>query len=106
MSWIKDTILDLIVLLTIISLIFFKSNTIIIALWAYTCLLLVGKVLALFMPSLKRRSDKTSTPEWFYHIIYVSSIAILLYLQEYYLCGAWFIVWILSIISSNKTTKK
>ncbi len=105
MSWIKDTILDLLVLLTIISLIFFESNTIIIALWVYTGLLLVGKVLSLYMPSLKRRSEKTATPEWFYHIIYISSIAILAYVQENYLSGAWFIVWILSIVSSTKKPK-
>ncbi len=106
MSWIKDTILDLIVLLTIVSLIFFDSNALVIALWVYTGLLFVSKVLALFMPSLKRRSEKTATPEWFYHIIYLSSIAILAYVQLYYLSGVWLIIWILSIVSSTRTKKK
>ncbi len=106
MSWIKDTILDLIVLLTIVSLIFFDYSAIVIALWVYTGLLFVSKVLALFMPSLKRRSEKTSTPEWFYHIIYLSSIAILAYVKLYYLSGVWLIIWILSIVSSTRTKKK
>ena len=106
MSWIKDTILDLIVLLTIVSLIFFDYSAIVIALWVYTGLLFVSKVLALFMPSLKRRSEKTATPEWFYHIIYLSSIAILAYVQLYYLSGVWLIIWILSIVSSTRTKKK
>ncbi|MFA5668418.1 MAG: hypothetical protein WC967_04185 [Balneolaceae bacterium] len=106
MNWIKDSILDLIILLVIFSLIFVENNIVVIVLYVYTALLLLGKILALFMPMLKRKADKTETPPWFHHLVYLLSISIFGYIQEYYLMGLWILVWVLSVATAPKLSKK
>lgn len=106
MDWIKDIIIDIIALGAISALYFFDNNILLGAVWVYTGLLLVGKILAVFMPSLQKRAQKTETPDWIYHIIYALSIAILLLAQQYYLTGSWALVWLLSIVIVVKSKKK
>ncbi len=102
MNIIKDIIVDLIVLAAIAALLFIQNDILEIIIWVYTGLLLAGKIMALFMPSLQRRANKSATPDWVYHLIYLSSIAILIWLSSYYLAGVWGVVWMLSIVSSQK----
>lgn len=106
MTWIKDSILDLIILLVIFSLLLVENNIIVIVLYVYTALLLLGKVLAVFMPALKRRADNTETPTWFYHLVYLLSISIFGYIQEYYLMGLWILIWLLSVAKAPKSLNK
>lgn len=106
MNIIKDTILDLVVLLTIISLAFYESNIQIIIIWIYTGLLLTGKILAFFMPSLQKRANKTSAPDWVYHLIYFLAVSALLYVRLYYLAGIWLLIWGLSTLISRKNKPK
>ena len=105
MSWLKDSILDLVFMGVIISTLFFPSNTSFIIVWVYTGLLLLSKILALFMPSLQNRASKTSTPNWVYHLIYAVSFLALLFIQKWYLAGSWAIIWILSIVLLSKQNR-
>ena len=109
MKWIKDSLLDIIFLLVIISALFYNSSTTFIIIWIYTGLLLFAKFSALFMPFLQKRAAKTDTPDWIYHIIYGLSFGLLIYLEKWYLSAAWGVIWVLSIIISlkqkNKNTK-
>lgn len=105
MSWLKDSVLDVIFMGVIISTLFFPSNTAFIIIWVYTCLLLTSKILALFMPFLQKKAANTNTPNWIYHLIYAVSVGSLLYIQKWYLAGAWALVWILSIFLLSKQNK-
>lgn len=102
MNWIKDSVLDLIILLVIFSLMIVKNDVLIIVLYIYTALLLFGKILALFMPLLKNKAGKSATPLWFHHMVYFLSVGIFVFVEEYYLAGLWGIIWILSAVSAPK----
>ncbi len=103
MNWIKDAFLDVAVLLIIIILSYFKYPALEIILWVYTILLLLSKILAFFVGFLQSKVSNTNVPEWFYHVIYISSIALLVYVKFYYLGTAWFLIWILSAVYSFKS---
>lgn len=105
MKLIKDSLIDIIFLLVIISALFYNSSTTFIIIWIYTGLLLFAKISALFMPFLQKRAAKTSTPDWVYHIIYGLSLALLIYLGKWYLSGTWALIWIFSILISLKQKK-
>lgn len=103
MNIVKDILVDLIVLAAIAALLFIQNNILEIIIWVYTGLLLTGKIMALFMPSLQRRANKSATPDWVYHLIYLATISILIYQSFYYLAWLWGTIWIFSIISSQKS---
>jgi phosphatidylglycerophosphate synthase len=105
MSWLKDSILDFVFLGVIVSTIFLPYDASFIIIWIYTGLLLASKVLAVFMSSLQKRASKTSTPNWVYHLIYAISLGALLYIQKWYLAGAWALIWMLSIFLLTKQKK-
>ena len=105
MSKLKDSVLDLVFLVVILSTLFYPSDTSFIIIWIYTGLLIVSKVLAVFMPALQKRASKTSTPNWVYHLIYAVSTGALLYINRWYLAIAWAAIWILSVILLSKQAK-
>ena len=106
MAWIKDSVLDFAVLILIGVFAFTSNDVIQIILWVYTGILLLSKILYFFVGYLKTKAQKTSTPDWVYHIVYLLGIALFAYSTNYYLAGAWFLIWILSLIPTLKTTKK
>lgn len=105
MKWLKDAYLDVIVLLFIVSFAVYPNDVLEVVLWVYTALLLLSKFLVFSMPSLQRKANKTETPEWFYHIIYGLTVGILFYIGNYYLGGAWLVIWIVSVISFTSAKK-
>lgn len=103
MNWIKDAYIDILVLAAIVVFSFFYSHNILYGiLWGYTGLMLLARILALFMGGLRKRAEKTSAPDVFYHVVYGLSTAILIYAEMYYLAGAWALIWILSAWSQRK----
>lgn len=106
MTWLKDAYLDLIVLLIIAIYAVFPSEVLEIVIWVYTVLLLVSKVLVLFMPSLQRKANANEVPTLVYNVIYVSTVGLLLYATNYYLSGAWAVIWIISLVSLRSSKKK
>lgn len=106
MGWIKDAYLDVIVLLFIVVFALYANTVLEVVLWVYTSLLLLSKILAFFMPSLQQKANNTKAPPLFYNIIYALTVAILIYSDNYYLGGAWAVIWIVSIFSSNSSKKK
>lgn len=105
MSKVKDSILDIVFLVVILSTLFYPSSTSFIIIWVYTGLLLFSKVAALFMSGLQKRAAKTTTPNWVYHLIYAASVGTLLYISKWYLAGSWVLIWTISIILLSKQTK-
>lgn len=99
MGWIKDAYLDVIIVLFFILFVVYPNNILEVVLWVYTALLLLSKILALFMPSLQRKANKTEAPPLFYHIIYAITVGLLFYSQSYYLGSAWCVIWLVSVIS-------
>lgn len=106
MNWIKDTYLDFLVLLVILVFGFYTNEILKVVIWVYTILLVIGKVIAIFMPSLQRKADQSGAPPYIYHLIYGISVCVLLYIGEYYLGAAWFVIWGLSFFSSYKSKKR
>lgn len=106
MGWIKDAYLDVIVLLFILVFAMYENTVLEVVLWVYTSLLLLSKVLALFMPALQKKANNTTAPPLFYNVIYAITVAILIYSGNYYLGGAWGVIWIVSVFSFNSPKKK
>lgn len=97
MQWLKDIYLDIVVLILVL---FFAANTsqwLEILLWIYTGLLLLGKVLALFMPALSKKAT-SDTPVFIYHIIYLLIVFTFVFITHYYFAAAWFVIWVSSSI--------
>lgn len=104
MNWIKDAVLDVIILLFIVVFAYTYNNILEVVLWVYTGLLLLSKILALFMPSLQRRASKTQVPPLFYHIIYALTVGVFIYIEHYYFTGAWLLVWLLSVWNERSSS--
>jgi hypothetical protein len=105
MKWLKDAYLDIVVLLIIASYAVYPNDVLSIILWVYTALLLISKLLTFVMPTLNSKANKTSAPSLFYHIIYGLTVGILFYAENFYLGGAWIVIWVVSVISFQKTSK-
>jgi hypothetical protein len=99
-SWFKDLLLDIIIFVALFIYAFTLNQVLLYLLWAYTSLVLVSKILVLFVDFLKVKASKSTAPNIVYHIIYFFSIGVLLYAENYYLAGAWALIWALSIIAN------
>ncbi len=106
MTWLKDVYLDVVVLLVIALFALYTNSILEVIIWVYTGLLLLSKILALFMPSLQQRANKTTAPNLFYHLIYALTVGIFFYIQNYLLGVAWIVIWIVSVISLSSSKKK
>lgn len=106
MTWLKDVYLDIVILLFIILYAIMLNQVLEVVLWVYTVLLILSKVLSLFMPSLQRKAGNTEAPILFYHIIYALSAGVFFYVSNYYLGGAWVLVWALSVVNLSSMKKK
>lgn len=98
MNWVKDAVLDILILGVIIAYSITDNTVLQKILWVYTALLLVGKILYFSVGFLKQKASKTTVPTWFYHAIYILSIILLIFIQDYYLSFGWVIIWVLSTI--------
>ncbi len=94
--WIRDSLVDLIVLIVLFVFAFNQNRTLEIILWIYSLLLLTGRLSLLFSKYLKTKTSKTSAPVYFYQIIYALSISCLIYAKNYSLVSTWFMIWVLS----------
>lgn len=94
--WIRDSLVDLIVLLLLFVFAFNQNRTLEIILWIYSLLLLTGRFFVFFSKYLKTKTSKTSAPVYFYQIIYALSISCLIYANNYYLAAIWFMIWVLA----------
>ncbi|MFV1885529.1 MAG: hypothetical protein ACMZ7B_13650 [Balneola sp.] len=106
MNWVKSVLLDIIAFIVIVAFAITSNEVILIIIWVYTGILLTGKILYFFVDFLQAKAQKTDVPDWFYHLNYVLSVAVLAFTGNYYITGAWLLVWILSVIPSIKKRKK
>jgi len=102
MKFIKQAFIDIIATLVIVSSVFLPNNILLIIIWVYTALLLVGKISAVALPSLQKRAEKAAdtVPDWFYHLTYLICSVSFAVANEWYLMVCWIIIWVLSIISN------
>jgi hypothetical protein len=105
MGWLKDAYLDVIILLFFLLFAFYPNNILEVVLWVYSGLLLISKIMALFMPSLQRKANNTEAPPLFYHLIYAATVALLFYIQSYYLGTTWCVIWLISVINMKSSKK-
>ncbi|MDR9416258.1 MAG: hypothetical protein RI564_08240 [Gracilimonas sp.] len=106
MAWLKDALLDIIILLFILSYVISANSIIQIVLWVYTALLLLSKILAFFMPSLQQRANKTEVPPYFYHVVYALTVGLFIFGSYYYFAGVWSLIWLASIYQYATSNKK
>lgn len=105
MSWIKSVLLDIIAFIIIVAFAITANEVLLIIIWVYTGILLIGKILYFFVDFLQTKAQKTDVPDWFYHLNYALSVIALAFTGNYYITGAWILVWVLSVIPSIKTAK-
>lgn len=107
-TWIKDALLDLIVLVVIAVYTYYQNSILEIIIWGYTSLILISKILFFFVGFLRTKANTTTTtvPDLFYHILYAASVTLLAISANYYLTGAWLMVWGLSLYASISAKKK
>lgn len=103
MQWLKDIYLDIVVLILVLLFAASAWQWLEILLWIYTGLLLLGKVLALFMPALSKKT-KSDIPVFIYHIIYLLIIFTFVFITHYYFAAAWFVIWVSSSIHNYAHT--
>lgn len=106
MKWIKDAILDLLILVVIVAYAITSNDIIEIIIWVYTSLLIISKVSYFFFDFLQSKASKTKVPDWFYHGTYLLSIILLLTTNNYPLLIAWVVIWVLSVVPKLVKTKK
>lgn len=106
MNWIKNALLDIIALIIIVAFAITANEVLLIIIWVYTGILLIGKILYFFVDFLQTKAQKTDVPDWFYHINYAVSIAVLAFTGNYYITGSWVLIWILSIMPAIKNARK
>lgn len=102
MGWLKDAFLDITVLVLALFFAVYQHQVLEIVIWVYTAMLLIGKALTFFMPSLQKRAGKTAVPDIFYHVIYLLMVALFIFISSYYLAAAWLIIWISSAVQAAK----
>lgn len=105
-TWIKDALLDLIVLVVIAVYTYYQNSVLEIVIWVYTSLILISKILFFFVGFLRTKANTTTVPDLFYHIVYAISVTLLAISDNYYLTGAWLMVWGLSFYASISAKKK
>ncbi|MFW5972773.1 MAG: hypothetical protein ACOCTG_02180 [Bacteroidota bacterium] len=104
MTWLKNVIVDLLVVIAIIGAVFFDFPA---ARWVvivYTPLMLVLKAVAYFGGSLlgQFRQTGNAPPGWFFHTVYGLSVALLLVGQWWIMAAAWAAIWGLSVLTERR----
>jgi len=101
MKFIQQAFVDIIATIVIVSSVFLSNNILLIIIWVYTALLLVGKISAVALPSLQKRAEKAAdtVPDWFYHLTYLICSVSFAVTSEWYLMACWVLIWVLSTIS-------
>ncbi|NGP87904.1 hypothetical protein [Fodinibius halophilus] len=104
MSWFKDVIVDITVTATIIATVLIEHSLLFWLLWGYTGLLLLVKLIVLVGDDFLNMMNKAKTeaPKWFSHLLYAINTGTLAYFQQWYLAGAWLLIWTLSFITQRK----
>lgn len=105
-TWIKDALLDLIVLVVIAVYTYYQNSVLEIVIWVYTSLILISKLLFFFVGYLKNKTQRTTVPDLFYHLIYALTVILLVISESFYLATAWIFVWGLSFYASISVKKK
>lgn len=106
-NWFKQVILDVLVTGLVVISTFWLPTVLLYVFYGYSGILLIVRVITVtsngFVTSMT--SKKTSVPNWFYHVNYFICTAIFFITMQYVLGAMWAVIWILSWISTLKSTR-
>lgn len=104
MEWIKQIIVDLFALIVIASAVLYEQTVLTYAVYVYTFLMALARLLSLVSANLRAITDKkgSEVPLWVYHLIYAATSGILIYGKWYITAAGWIFIWITALISHRK----
>jgi hypothetical protein len=108
MTWLKDTIVDLIASALIIVTVLTSNSLLSGIIWGYTGLLLLVKLFVVVGDDFLNLMNKTKTkaPEWFSHLLYAINTGVLLFFQWWYTGVGWVLIWGLSYVTQRKLKQR
>lgn len=97
-AWIRDIILDLLVTLAIVIALFLDFLWLAYAIYVYTILILITRLLLLRSSGLRTVSSKqhSSAPKWIYHLLYATNVVLLALHLWLLTAAAWAVIWALA----------
>ncbi len=106
-NWFNLVILDVLVTGLVVISTFWMPPLLHYLLYGYSGLLLIMRALTLInnglgTPMIKKEQQ---VPDWFYHVNYFICTAIFFITMEYVLGGMWAVIWLLSWISTLKSSR-
>lgn len=107
-SWFNQVILDVLVTCLVVISTFWMPGLLRYLLYGYSGLVLVIRAATLFSNGLATpfvKKDQPKVPDWFYHVNYFICTAIFFITMEYILGCMWAVIWILSWISTLKSSR-
>jgi len=107
-NWFNQVILDVLVTCLVVISTFWMPPLLRYLLYGYSGLLLLMRVVTLFNNGLGTpviKKARQQVPDWFYHVNYFICTAILFITMEYVLGGMWAAIWLLSWISTLKSSR-
>lgn len=108
MDWLKDSLVDIIVTIIIITAVIAESPWINGVVWGYTGILLFAKAIILFGDNALNLLNKTKTdaPLWFSHLLYGTNTVVLMVFTWWYTGVAWAAIWTLSYLAQRKLEQR
>lgn len=105
MAWIKNVLLDLVVLAVIAIYAFDPAEWGYWVIAVYTPFMLVLKLgaLASGMATAIRGKGADNAPSWFFHLVYAASVLLLLYAEFWWAAAGWMGIWILSAVADARS---
>lgn len=106
-NWFNQVILDVLVTALVVISTFWMPVFLLYLFYGYSALLLIIRAITLFSNGTvtSMTQKKNAVPDWFYHVNYFTCTAIFFITMRYVLGSMWAVIWILSWISTLKTSR-
>jgi len=106
-NWFNQAILDVLVTTLVVISTFWMPAFLLYLFYGYSALLLIVRAITLSSSGVitSMTQKKNAVPDWFYHVNYFTCTAIFFITMRYILGSMWAVIWILSWISTLKTSR-
>lgn len=100
MEWAKQIIVDLFALIVIAIAVIFEHTVLSYVVYIYTFLIIIARLFSLLSSNFRAITQKkvSEAPLWVHHLIYASTVILLLVSQWYVTAAGWVFIWISAII--------
>lgn len=104
MEWAKQIIVDLFALIVIAIAVIFERDVLTYVVYVYTTLMILARLFSLLSSNFRSITQKkvSDTPIWVYHLIYASTVALLVFNEWYVTAIGWVFIWVSDIIVYRK----